>query len=296
MDLKITPLFYHSGERAKVAIFMSGNGSNAEKLLDSCHVKSSFEPVVIVTDRPETSRADEIAEKYDLPLVSLDIKQFYSDRGESRVSLQTSEGRKLREQWTDELRELLKPYDIDFGVLAGFIPLSNITSDFPCLNVHPGDLTYEKEGRRYLVGLHKVPVERAILENIGYMRSSVIIAQTYSGRGGEMDSGPILGVSAKVEMDYCGYSQKDFSAVAGKRPEKTPKGGYKDILTQIAGVNLEQLKCEGDWVVFPPVVELFAAGAYGIDDAGKLYFKSDIGWQQVVTLEFAVGKAPKVMT
>ena len=96
-----------------------------------------------------------------------------------------------------------------------------------------------------------------------------------------MDSGPILGISAPVEVELCGYSMDELSVAAATRPEKAPKGGHKDILNHTARVNLEKLKCEGDWVVLPPVVELFAAGAYGINENGMLYYKNDAGWQQV---------------
>lgn len=94
------------------------------------------------------------------------------------------------------LRELVLPWKIDFGVLAGFVPLCNITADLPCLNVHPGDLTVETDGRRILAGLHFKPVETAILAGHPALRSSVILAQPFEGSGeAEMDSGPVLGVS-----------------------------------------------------------------------------------------------------
>ena len=42
---------------------------------------------------------------------------------------------------------------VSLGILAGFVPLTNLTSDFPCLNVHPADLTVTApDGRRLLAG------------------------------------------------------------------------------------------------------------------------------------------------
>jgi folate-dependent phosphoribosylglycinamide formyltransferase PurN len=271
-----------------VAIFMSGSGSNAEKLLESVKTAENprWKPAVIVTDAPEQSRAVEIADAYNLPLVALDIRKFYRERGESRISLATERGREIREEWTNELRKLIEPYNISFGVLAGFVPLSNITSDFPCLNVHPGDLTVEKDGRRLLVGLHTIPVELAILEGLSSMRSSVIIAQTYTGAGGEMDSGPILGVSAPVKIDFKGHSLQKLKEIAQKRDSKRPVGGYKDLLEEIADYNQGLLKENGDWVVFPPVVDDFAAGNFGLDEDGCLHYLSGGGWEKVKTVVY----------
>jgi folate-dependent phosphoribosylglycinamide formyltransferase PurN len=277
--------------KARGALFMSGSGSNAEKTL-AFHAerggRSGWTPVAVVTDAPDTSRAADIAEMHGLPLVALDIRAFYRDRGETRISLATERGRGIREEWTDELRSLLAPFELDFGILAGFMPLTNITSDFPCLNVHPGDLTVEDaSGSRTLVGLHTVPVERAIFSGFDSMRSSVIIAQTYTGAGGEMDTGPILGVSTAVEIDLQGESVESLAEIASRRPEKKPKGGFGDRLDEIAKLNQERLKEDGDWVVLPRVVDDFASGRFALEDGGTLLHKTDGGeWLKVKTVEY----------
>jgi folate-dependent phosphoribosylglycinamide formyltransferase PurN len=261
----------------KIAIFMSGSGSNAEKILDFHKINncSAWTPRVIVTDNPLGSRAGEIAAKHNIPLVELDIRKFYRDRGEKRVSLFTETGRMIRTEWTEKLRALIASYDIDFGILAGFVPLTNITSDFPCLNVHPGDLTVLEDGHRVLVGLHTVPVEAAILRDLKTMRSSVIIAQAYTGAGGEMDSGPILGVSAPVEIELMGFSIEYLRGIYAARPQKRPVGGFKDDLEIVAKHNQELLKVNGDWVVLPPVVDDFASGKFSYDKDDNLYYKTD---------------------
>lgn len=272
----------------KGALFMSGSGSNAEKILDfkKQHPGGSWNPAVIVTDAPLKSRAREIAENYELPLVELDIREFYKERGESRMSLMTERGREIREEWTETLRQMLKPYDIDFGILAGFVPLTNITADFPCLNVHPGDLTVEENGARLLVGLHTIPIEIAMLKGLDSLRSSVIIAQSYTGAGGEMDTGPILGISTPVEIDFQGYSLDELKAIAGSRPDSRPVGGFKDQLEEVAKHNQELLKVGGDWVVFAPVVEDFAAGKFGCDENGTLNYLEDGDWKPIKTIEY----------
>src|SRR3989339_89744 len=80
------------------ALFMSGSGSNAEKILEFADKNPSrtWNPAVIVTDAPLKSRAREISARFKLPLVELDIREFYRERGESRVSLMTERGRDIR--------------------------------------------------------------------------------------------------------------------------------------------------------------------------------------------------------
>ena len=254
---------------------MSGSGSNAIKLLEALNGpdKNVWSVAALVTDRPLTSAARRIASDFGLldRLIELDIAQFYKDKGESRVSLATPRGREIREEWTNALRKALSPFAPDFGILAGFVPLSNITGDFPCLNVHPGDLTYEKNGRRRLVGLHTIPIELAIAEDLNTLRSSVILAQPYTGSGSEeMDSGPVLGISQEVPIDFQGLSRDELLAAMCRRPDKRPAGGFKDAMEKVASHNQDRLKERGDWTVFPPVVRAFAEGRFALDEKKKL--------------------------
>ena len=271
-----------------VVIFMSGSGTNAEKVLEyvSNREVKAWIPSVIVTDAPKKSRASEIALKYNIPLIEHDIKLFYKKNGEKRVSLLTETGREIRREWTIELRRMLSPFQIDFGILAGFIPLTNITEDFPCLNVHPGDLTVERKGKRLLVGLHTLPIETAIINEITELRSSVIIAQTYTGKGGEMDSGPILGISTPVQIDFMGFSLHDLKTAALKRPSQRPPGGYRDMLENVAKYNQECLKKHGDWVVLPRTVNDFALNKFAVNEKNILYYRKNNRWIAINTVVY----------
>jgi folate-dependent phosphoribosylglycinamide formyltransferase PurN len=271
-----------------VVIFMSGSGTNAENVLEyvSNRKPKAWIPSVIVTDAPKKSRASEIALKYNIPLIEHDIKLFYKKNGEKRVSLLTEKGREIRQKWTAELRKMLSPFQIDFGILAGFIPLTNITDDFPCLNVHPGDLTVEREGKRLLVGLHTLPIETAIINEITELRSSVIIAQTYTGKGGEMDTGPILGISTPIQIDFMGFSLHDLKAIARERPSQRPSGGYRDMLENVAKYNQECLKQHGDWVVLPRTVNDFALNKFAVDEENILYYRKNNRWIAINTVVY----------
>ncbi|PIU52709.1 MAG: hypothetical protein COS90_10040, partial [Deltaproteobacteria bacterium CG07_land_8_20_14_0_80_60_11] len=142
--------------------------------------------------------------------------------------------------------------------------------------------------------LHTLPIETAILAGLTALRSSVIIAQTYTGSGGEMDSGPILGLSEPVPVDLRGRTLHELQAIAGKRVGNRPPGGWKDELEAVASVNQNRLKEGGDWIVLPPTVEDFAAGRFGADAAGCLHYRTDAGWQPVATVEYSpAGRVPR---
>lgn len=235
----------------------------------------SFEVAALVTDAPETSRARELARQYQLPLVEEDIRKFYHARGETRVSIATPRGLEVREEWTNVLRQKLAPHGIAFGIFAGFVPLTNLTDDFPCLNVHPGDLTYRQNGERHLVGLHEIPIERAILAGLDYLRSSVILATRVVSGGGGMDAGPLLGISSPMPMEFSSNQLEEFRKVAAARPAKRPVGGFHDALEEFASAQQDRLKVAGDWVVFYPVVRDFAADRFYYDEAtGQLHFRA----------------------
>lgn len=284
------------GEKPGMAIFLSGGGSNAERILEtvSALTDSPVDVKALVTDAPETSRAREIGARFGLTVIEHDIRRFYHDRGETRISIATPEGQRIRSEWTDTLRERLAPLNLHFGVFAGFVPLTNLTAQLPCLNVHPGDLTYLKNGSRYLVGLHTVPIERAILEGLTYLRSSVIQALPYTGKGDDMDNGPILGISGEVPIDLEDEVLENLEACDASRPEKRPKGGYGDRLEELARLNQEKLKIEGDWKVLPAVVLDYARGRFGMDAGGGLHYRLGTKWHPIETVVYS-GKETEIV-
>ncbi len=267
------------------AIFLSGEGTNAEKILEQFHdlgIQRHWIPKVLVTDRPKTSSAKMIAQKYGLPLIEHGIAAFYRQHGLSSISLATEEGRRIRQLWSDELLEKLKEFQIDFAVLAGFVSLTNIAAVIPCLNVHPGDLTYLKNGHRYLVGLHTVPVELAILEGLDSLRSSVILVRPFSGKSDEVDSGHILGISEPVELDLQGHSLAELREIFRSRIHPHIHGANRDLLFDLATYNQARLKNAGDHFIYPEVIDDFARGLFSESDSGTLLYRGE----SVETVEY----------
>lgn len=257
------------------AIFLSGSGTNAEKILSEFQEPDHprhWLPKVLVTDRPKTSRGRIISEKYGFPLIEHGIAAFYRRHGLNHVTVATPEGRRIRDLWTAEMIEKLRPFDIDFAVLAGFVTLTNLAAVIPCLNVHPGDLTYRKNGRRYLIGLHTVPVELAILEGLDHLRSSVILVRPFSGKTDEVDSGHILGISEKMPLDLKGHSPDELREIFKSRTRGHFHGANHDILSELAAWNQERLKFAGDHLVYPRVIDDFALGRFTESDSGQLLY------------------------
>lgn len=271
------------------AIFLSGSGTNAERLLRELeNGLGSWRPAALVSDRPG-SRAKELSSLFRIPLIELDIFEFYRARGLETISLASEEGMRVRDEWTAELKRLLAPFHPDFGILAGFVPLTNITASLPCLNVHPGDLTVEENGIRVLAGLHRLPVENALLRGRSVLRSSVILAQPFAGAASDMDSGPILGVSAPVPADFQGFSLEELQAAKRARAGKKFAEYKGDALMKTAEFNLQRLKERGDWIVFPRAVADYAANRFAMDSDGRLLYCGT----PVKTVEYSSDAPPK---
>ena len=235
----LKPLFEApSNRKCRGALFLSGSGSNALKLLDrAAEADCPYEIAVLVTDNPEKSIARQLAQDYSIPLIEHDLRKFYRDNGEDTIALTSPRRCELRDLWSDEVYDMLTQYQVDFGILAGFIPLTNIVGRIPCLNVHPGDLTVVENGRRIFAGLHFRPVENAVLRGDESLRSSVILAQNYQGSGkDEMDSGPILGVSEAVRIELNGNTVAGLQKISDNR-QSAP---YRDELRKVAEKNVEK--------------------------------------------------------
>jgi folate-dependent phosphoribosylglycinamide formyltransferase PurN len=273
---------------ARAAILMSGTGSNAEALIRYCRKnKCAFSPEVLLTDNPGC-RAKELSQLYDIPLLELDIRKFYADRGEESIKLDTPRRQEIRNEWSAALYQLLVPFGIELVLLAGFIPLTGLTGMLPCLNVHPGDLTItDSSGRRLYAGLHYRPVEDAICNGCSAIRSSVILAQPYSGNGkGEMDSGPIIGVSERIPIDLAPETAQSLSEVRKKR---IPGKRADDILRQKAVQTVEIMKVSGDHVIFPAAADDFARGRFACDENGVLFFRNGTEFTAILSVEYTPG-------
>ncbi|PST82325.1 phosphoribosylglycinamide formyltransferase [Pedobacter yulinensis] len=126
--------------KKRIAIFASGSGSNAQKLMEHFKRSADAEIALVLSNNPEAyvlQRAD----NFEIPSHVFDRHEFYE---------------------TDQVIDLLKNLDIDFIVLAGFLWLipQRLISAYAgrIVNIHPAILP--KYGGKGMYGDH---VHKAVL-------------------------------------------------------------------------------------------------------------------------------------
>ena len=120
--------------KKRIAIFASGSGSNAQKLMEHFKRSNEIEIALVLTNNPDAyvlQRAD----NFEIPTHIFDKNEFYK---------------------TEDVIDLLKNLDIDFIVLAGFLWLipQNLIAAYPgrIVNIHPAILP--KFGGKGMYGDH----------------------------------------------------------------------------------------------------------------------------------------------
>lgn len=125
----------------KLAVFASGNGSNAEKIFEHFKEIDNVEVSLLLTNNP-MALVIERAKKYQVPVEVFDRKRFYD---------------------TPEIIDMLRLQEIDLIVLAGFMWLvpPALVKAFPdkIVNIHPALLP--KYGGK---GMYGDFVHQAVLE------------------------------------------------------------------------------------------------------------------------------------
>jgi phosphoribosylglycinamide formyltransferase-1 len=108
--------------KKRIAIFASGSGSNAQKLMELYKRNPEVEIALVLTNNPDAyvlQRAD----NFEIPTHIFDRQEFYQ---------------------TDNIINLLKNLDIDLIVLAGFLWLipKKLIGEYPgrIVNIHPAIL------------------------------------------------------------------------------------------------------------------------------------------------------------
>lgn len=128
--------------KKRIAIFASGSGSNAQKIMEHFKRSADAEVVLVLTNNPQAfvlQRAD----NFEIPSHIFTRNEFYQ---------------------TDDVIRILKTLQVDLIVLAGFMWLvpQALLSAFPnkIINLHPALLP--KYGGKGMYGDH---VHQAVLDN-----------------------------------------------------------------------------------------------------------------------------------
>jgi phosphoribosylglycinamide formyltransferase-1 len=128
--------------KKRIAIFASGSGSNAQKIMEHFKKHTDADVAIVLTNNPEAyvlQRAD----NFEIPTHIFDKHEFYE---------------------TDNVVDLLKNLNIDLLVLAGFLWLvpDTILANYPkrIINIHPALLP--KYGGK---GMYGDRVHKEVLAN-----------------------------------------------------------------------------------------------------------------------------------
>lgn len=150
--------------KKRIAIFASGSGSNAQKIMEHFKKHTDAEVAIVLTNNPEAyvlQRAD----NFEIPTHIFDKHEFYE---------------------TDDVLDLLKNLNIDLLVLAGFLWLvpDTILANYPkrIINIHPALLP--KYGGK---GMYGDRVHKEVLAN-GDEESGISIHYVNE----DFDSGEII--------------------------------------------------------------------------------------------------------
>lgn len=137
--------------KKRIAIFASGSGSNAQKIMEHFKRSNDAEIALILTNNPDAyvlQRAD----NFEVPSHIFDRQEFYQ---------------------SDKIVQLLKNLNTDLVVLAGFLWLvpDNLLKAFPnkIINIHPALLP--KYGGK---GMYGEKVHQAVLAD-GEQESGITI-------------------------------------------------------------------------------------------------------------------------
>ena len=108
----------------KIAVMISGSGSNLEAIVKACHDKNIYGEIVYVISNNPDAYGIERAKKYNIPVKIIDHKSYAN-----------------RDDYDDTLKEFLDNLEIDLIILAGFMRVlgKNITEKFygKMINLHP---------------------------------------------------------------------------------------------------------------------------------------------------------------
>lgn len=248
-------LFEPKDSPMMVALFMSGNGGNAQRLLEREKelAKEGYAPyqiTVIFTDnRRRENEAFRIADRFGLFVELHDLKKFCGRAGKNPNSLH------VRREYFKRVLEDLKLYEVDLLVLAeyGLIITDPILKKYKdrIISIHHADLSI-RDRKGYAKYSGRTPVRDAILDGEREIRSSTHIVIK------EIDQGRPLLISQRVDVNM----PKGIS-LSGL----VDKGNMK-MLDDISTKCEDKLRRYGDYEILPLTVEWISRGCFEVDGKG----------------------------
>jgi folate-dependent phosphoribosylglycinamide formyltransferase PurN len=235
--VSLTPLVEVTGRPMRVAVLISGSGTNFVKLLEHQEKltqergSSPYEVVAAFADRE--SKLQEICKDWSIPGLYLDVGNFCRKRGKPRRDPE------VRAEYDGEVIKMLEPYEPDFLGYAGYLSVGTprFVNWRTGVNVHPAPLTVLGPGgdRKYKgVGLDVM--KQQLRDGVRELMSTThIVRERYDEGEILMESRPF---SLGLPMDFTGHDE--------------------DEVKIFAKAYLELVKRKGDWDIFPRTVEYMA--------------------------------------
>jgi len=306
--MELTQLYKPKQEPMRLAIFMSGSGTNAQKIIEEYlrqrdQGTPSFEPVIIITDNRDSNaihigRSQYKNKELFLPIFTNVIHDFYR-----RANCDKLGDIDVRAKFDAVQSEVLHDREIDAVALAGYNwkVTSVIYDGFLTINVHPGNLRLKlSNGAPILSGLGWEPSAKAIYIGQNRVNSSVHLVEE------GVDKGGILAVSAprriadkvqKMSLDERAelfgealslvsvtstpgdsQSAQQLTRAISRFIRKNPDMPDEELCVKFPIYNYakacqERLKVHGDWIIYPKTIDAIARGEFAKDENGQIYYK-----------------------
>lgn len=253
----------------RVAVGVSGSGTNLLKILEAQQELGALAPYEIVAVFADTKTGYKNANKHVTSVLGAEsgIKIYDSRPSElldsSAPTLQDDpEGR--RASYDMALVEQVQDREINFLALGGFMRLlsPNLTQRVFGINVHPGPLNVidPLTGQRKYTG--DDAVKDQILAGEDYLQSTVNLLRSGA------DTGEVILMSNRVRVERTiGDAQYSREQIAKN----------SEVLKIVSDFNQDRLKEKGDWVIFPMALEAIANGWYVFDQRGQLMYNRNFG-------------------
>lgn len=191
----LTPIHSPAQGKLRVLGYASGSGDTLWKAfemqreMEATPHGAPFEIVGVFCDNP-VSKCAEKAKAYGVPFRSVDIRAFYAERGAPLKD------RTVRAEYDRDSLALVRPLGADAILLAGYVWATTdaVLDEYLVINVHPGDLSVMRDGKRAFAGANGVG--KALQAGEAALASSSHLATK------QIDGGPLLMISESVPVDY----------------------------------------------------------------------------------------------
>ncbi len=163
-------------DKLRLAVFVSGGGSNLQAIVDACAQDSFPAQVVVVVSNDPSAYGLERARRANLPALVADHKGF-----------------KSRQEHEREIIRLISPYEPDVGVLAGYMRIvTPVLIDYFRLtnNGQPGLLNIHPADTNQYQGAHGYEFAMGMLDEYPVRLDETKITVHFVDAG--MDTGPII--------------------------------------------------------------------------------------------------------